>query len=161
MPLSLIILVGLFMLQSRGTARIGRLFGPVMLLWFLVLGVLGAWQIVKNPAVLAAINPVYGFDLITDRGWGIFWAFGSIVLAVTGAEALYADMGHFGRKPIRFAWLFLVHAGPAAQLLRPGRHDHERPDRGRRRCSSSWCRRTWCWAWSCSRPSPPSSPRRR
>jgi KUP system potassium uptake protein len=110
-PLSLAILVGLFMLQSRGTMRIGRLFGPIMLLWFLVLGVLGLWQVVKNPGVLVAINPGYGIALIADRGWGIFWAFGSIVLAVTGAEALYADMGHFGRQPIRYAWLGIVMPG--------------------------------------------------
>lgn len=110
-PLSLVILVGLFFLQARGTADVGRLFGPVMLVWFVVLGVLGAWQIAKNPAVLLAINPVYGIALIAERGLGIFWAFGAIVLAVTGAEALYADMGHFGRKPIRIAWLGLVMPG--------------------------------------------------
>ena len=109
-PLSLVILVGLFFLQARGTADVGRLFGPVMLVWFVVLGVLGAWQIAKNPAVLLAINPVYGIELIAERGLGIFWAF-AIVLAVTGAEALYADMGHFGRKPIRIAWLGLVMPG--------------------------------------------------
>ena len=110
-PMSLVILVMLFILQSRGTAGVGRLFGPVMLVWFMVLGVLGAWQIAKHPSVLMALNPVFGFNLIADRGFGIFWAFGSIVLAVTGAEALYADMGHFGRKPIRFAWLFIVLPG--------------------------------------------------
>jgi KUP system potassium uptake protein len=110
-PMSLAILVALFMLQQRGTARVGRLFGPVMLVWFFVLGVLGAWQIAKHPSVLMALNPMYGISLITDRGWGIFWAFGSIVLAVTGAEALYADMGHFGRKPIRLAWLYIVLPG--------------------------------------------------
>ncbi|HEY2874738.1 MAG TPA: potassium transporter Kup [Reyranella sp.] len=110
-PMSLVILVGLFILQSRGTHDVGRLFGPVMLLWFLVLGVLGAWQIAKYPQVLLALNPMYGIRLIADRGISIFWAFGSIVLAVTGAEALYADMGHFGRKPIRFAWLFVVLPG--------------------------------------------------
>ena len=110
-PLALVILVGLFMLQARGTADVGRLFGPVMLLWFLVLGVLGAWQIAKNPAVLYAINPYYAVRLISDQGLGIFWAFGSIVLAVTGAEALYADMGHFGRRPIRTGWLGLVMPG--------------------------------------------------
>jgi len=110
-PLSLAILVGLFMLQARGTERVGRLFGPIMLLWFLVLGVLGAWQIAKYPNVLLALNPVYGINLILDRGLGIFWAFGAIVLAVTGAEALYADMGHFGRKPIRLAWIFIVLPG--------------------------------------------------
>ncbi len=110
-PLSLAILVGLFMLQARGTERVGRMFGPVMLLWFAVLGVLGAWQVAKHPNVLLALNPVYGINLILDRGLGIFWAFGAIVLAVTGAEALYADMGHFGRKPIRLAWLFIVLPG--------------------------------------------------
>ncbi|MBI2739473.1 MAG: potassium transporter Kup [Rhodospirillales bacterium] len=110
-PLALVILVALFMLQARGTADVGRLFGPVMLVWFIVLGVLGAWQIAKNPSVLQAINPLYAARLIADQGLGIFWAFGSIVLAVTGAEALYADMGHFGRRPIRTAWLSLVMPG--------------------------------------------------
>jgi KUP system potassium uptake protein len=110
-PLSLVILVALFMLQARGTARVGRLFGPVMLVWFAVLGVLGGWQIAKSPYVLEALNPIYGVNLIVDRGLGIFWAFGAIVLAVTGAEALYADMGHFGRKPIRLAWMFIVLPG--------------------------------------------------
>jgi KUP system potassium uptake protein len=111
LPLSLVILVALFMLQARGTADVGRLFGPVMLVWFVVLGVLGAWQVAKNPSVLAAINPIHAYYLVSDQGFGIFWAFGSIVLAVTGAEALYADMGHFGRRPIRIAWLGLVMPG--------------------------------------------------
>jgi KUP system potassium uptake protein len=110
-PLVLLILVGLFLLQARGTADVGRLFGPVMFVWFVVLAVLGIWQIAKNPTVLLAINPLYAVDLIADQGLGIFWAFGSIVLAVTGAEALYADMGHFGRRPIRTAWLSLVMPG--------------------------------------------------
>ncbi len=110
-PLALAILVGLFLLQARGTADVGRLFGPVMLVWFVVLGVLGAWQVAQNPSVLLAVNPVYGIELIAERGLGIFWAFGAIVLAVTGAEALYADMGHFGRRPIRIAWLGLVMPG--------------------------------------------------
>jgi KUP system potassium uptake protein len=110
-PMSLVILVGLFVLQARGTARVGRLFGPVMLVWFAVLGILGVWHIADHPSVLAALNPLYGIGLIFDRGWPIFFAFGAIVLAVTGAEALYADMGHFGRKPIRVAWLFIVLPG--------------------------------------------------
>jgi KUP system potassium uptake protein len=110
-PLVLVILVALFLLQARGTADVGRLFGPVMFVWFVVLGVLGAWQIAKNPSVLLAINPLYAAKLIADQGLGIFWAFGSIVLAVTGAEALYADMGHFGRRPIRTGWLSLVMPG--------------------------------------------------
>ncbi|MBS0519255.1 MAG: potassium transporter Kup [Proteobacteria bacterium] len=110
-PLSLVILVLLFVLQARGTEGVGRLFGPVMLVWFAVLGLLGAWQIVHHPGILRALNPIYGLQLIADRGFGIFWAFGSIVLAVTGAEALYADMGHFGRKPIRVAWFSIVLPG--------------------------------------------------
>ena len=127
-PLSLFILVGLFVLQSRGTADVGRLFGPVMLIWFVVLGVLGLWQIAKNPAVLEAINPVHAYYLIADRGFGIFWAFGSIVLAVTGAEALYADMGHFGRKPIRTAWLGLVMPGLLLNYFGQGALIIENPD---------------------------------
>ena len=110
-PLSLVILVALFLLQARGTADVGRLFGPVMLVWFFVLGILGLVQVVKNPGVLAAINPMYGVDLIAEQGFAIFFAFGSIVLAVTGAEALYADMGHFGKRPIRLAWLCVVLPG--------------------------------------------------
>jgi len=110
-PLVLVILVGLFLLQARGTADVGRLFGPVMFVWFVVLAVLGAWQIAKTPSVLGAINPLFAIRLIADQGLGIFWAFGSIVLAVTGAEALYADMGHFGRRPIRTGWLSLVMPG--------------------------------------------------
>jgi KUP system potassium uptake protein len=121
----LVILVALFLLQARGTADVVRLFGPVMFVWFVVLGVLGAWQIAKNPSVLLAINPLYAARLIADQGLGIFWAFGAIVLAVTGAEALYADMGHFGRTPIRLAWfgfvlpgLVLNYFGQGALLLR-------------------------------------------
>ena len=128
LPLSLIILVGLFMLQARGTADVGRLFGPVMLVWFVVLGVLGLWQIVKNPAVLYAINPYYAVRLISDQGLGIFWAFGSIVLAVTGAEALYADMGHFGRAPIRTGWLGLVMPGLLLNYFGQGAMIIENPE---------------------------------
>ncbi|MBL0901500.1 MAG: KUP/HAK/KT family potassium transporter, partial [Reyranella sp.] len=127
-PLALCILVALFFLQSRGTADVGRLFGPVMLLWFVVLGVLGLWQIVKNPAVLEAINPIYAYRLIAERGFGIFWAFGSIVLAVTGAEALYADMGHFGRRPIRTAWLGLVMPGLLLNYFGQGAMVIENPE---------------------------------
>src|SRR5260370_6549299 len=82
-----------------------------MLLWFVGRGVWGAGRIRRHPAVLDAINPIYAYRIIADQGLGILWAFGSIVLAVTGAEALYADMGHFGRKPIRLAWLGLVMPG--------------------------------------------------
>ena len=128
-PLALVVLVALFLLQSRGTADVGRLFGPVMLVWFTMLGILGAWQIAKNPAVLYAVNPIYAWHLITDQGFGIFWAFGSIVLAVTGAEALYADMGHFGRRPIRTAWLALVMPGLLLNYFGQGALIIEDPNR--------------------------------
>ncbi|MEI9885404.1 MAG: potassium transporter Kup [Rhizomicrobium sp.] len=107
-PLTLIILVGLFLIQSRGTARIGRLFGPVMVVWFLVLAVLGVSWIVRAPQILWAISPHYAIQLIAYEPWTAFVALGSVVLAVTGCEALYADMGHFGRGPIRMAWWFAL-----------------------------------------------------
>ena len=121
LPLSLIILVGLFVLQSRGTAKIGRLFGPVMALWFTVLAVLGIIWIVQAPVILKAFNPFYAIDLFIREPLTAFLALGAVVLAVTGCEALYADMGHFGAKPIRLAWFFARHSGIDAQLFRPGR----------------------------------------
>jgi KUP system potassium uptake protein len=110
-PIAALVLLGLFLLQSRGTARVGALFGPVMLAWFVTLGLLGFAQIVQNPAVLAALDPRYALGLFGHAGWQAFVALGAIVLAVTGAEALYADMGHFGRAPIRVAWLGVVLPG--------------------------------------------------
>src|SRR6478735_7900447 len=107
-PIAGVVLLGLFLIQSRGTASVGRLFGPVMLVWFAVVGLLGLTQIIQNPAVLAALNPTYAVGLFQLAGWQAFVALGAIVLAVTGAEALYADMGHFGKLPIRMAWLGLV-----------------------------------------------------
>jgi KUP system potassium uptake protein len=107
-PLATFILVVLFVLQSRGTHGVGRLFGPIMLLWFGVLGVLGLSQVVQQPGILAALLPFYAFDLIVAHPWQTFIALGAIVLCVTGAEALYADMGHFGKGPIRTAWYFFV-----------------------------------------------------
>jgi KUP system potassium uptake protein len=108
MPLSLIILIGLFLLQSRGTAMVGGLFGPVMVVWFLTLSVLGLASILKAPGVLAAVNPYYGVVLFAHEPWTAFVSLGSVVLAVTGCETLYADMGHFGKRPIRLAWLGFV-----------------------------------------------------
>ncbi|ANI62135.1 KUP system potassium uptake protein [Pseudomonas sp. PvR086] len=107
-PLSLIVLVALFLIQRHGTARIGILFGPIMVTWFLVLGALGVYGINQHPEVLQAINPVWGVRFFMDHpGMGIT-ILGAVVLALTGAEALYADMGHFGRKPIARAWFILV-----------------------------------------------------
>ncbi|HEX6119470.1 MAG TPA: potassium transporter Kup [Dongiaceae bacterium] len=107
-PLTLVILILLFAFQKNGTARVGALFGPVMLLWFITLTVLGIANIIDYPRVLLALNPYYAARFFFIDGWTAFLALGSVVLAVTGSEALYADMGHFGRMPIRLAWFFLV-----------------------------------------------------
>jgi len=124
MPLSLAILIGLFLIQRHGTAHIGRLFGPVMVVWFLVIAALGVSAIVKAPQILEAISPHYAVKLFAREPWTAFVALGSVVLAVTGCEALYADMGHFGRAPIRNAWIFfalpalvLNYFGQGAELL--------------------------------------------
>ena len=125
LPLALVILISLFLIQSRGTHRIGRLFGPVMLLWFLVLGAFGLASLIQTPSILVAINPLYALEMFLDAPWVAFVSLGAVVLAVTGCEALYADMGHFGRKPIQYAWLFLAlptlmlnYFGQGAALLR-------------------------------------------
>jgi len=104
----LIILIGLFLLQSRGTEKIGKLFGPVMVVWFLVLSVLGVMEILKAPQILRAINPIYGAMLFEREPWTAFVGLGAVVLTVTGCEALYADMGHFGARAIRWAWLYFT-----------------------------------------------------
>ncbi|MCD5982224.1 potassium transporter Kup [Pseudomonas sp. CDFA 610] len=107
-PMALVVLIGLFLIQRHGTARIGVLFGPVMVTWFVVLGALGVYGIMQSPEVLKAVNPVWGVRFfIIHPGIGVA-ILGAVVLALTGAEALYADMGHFGRKPISRAWFILV-----------------------------------------------------
>ena len=107
-PVSVLILAALFAVQRKGTAGLGAVFGPVMALWFVTLAVLGAQQIGRNLAVLEALEPTYALRFITGNPYTAFVAFGAVVLAVTGTEALYADMGHFGRSPIRRAWIFFV-----------------------------------------------------
>ena len=108
LPVSLVVLVVLFMVQRRGTAAVGVLFGPIMVLWFLVLGGLGISGIARNPEVLLAINPAYALAFFAANSTLAFFSLGATVLALTGAEALYADMGHFGRKPIQIAWFGMV-----------------------------------------------------
>ncbi|MDT9002085.1 potassium transporter Kup [Paucibacter sp. APW11] len=108
LPISLAILVGLFLIQRFGTHTVGKLFGPVILLWFAVLAVVGAGHIAQQPQILAALNPLHAWHFLSERGWHVFAAVGAIVLALTGAEALYADMGHFGATPIRLAWTVIV-----------------------------------------------------
>jgi KUP system potassium uptake protein len=107
-PLTLVILIGLFMIQRHGTSLVGKLFGPVMMLWFASLGLLGIYNIIQAPGILAAINPMYAVDFMLEHSLQAFVVLGSVVLVLTGAEALYADMGHFGIRPIRYAWLFTV-----------------------------------------------------
>lgn len=108
LPITLIVLFILFWSQSKGTALVGAFFGPIMLLWFGTLGTLGTLSIMENPAVLQALNPIYAFHFLSVSPWIAFMALGAVVLSVTGAEALYADMGHFGRLPIRLAWFGFV-----------------------------------------------------
>jgi len=124
-PMSLAVLILLFVIQSRGTGAMGKLFGPVMALWFATLAVLGGWQVWQAPQVLQALNPLWALRFIDDFPLGSFLLLGAVVLALTGAEALYADMGHFGRPAIRRAWfsmvlpaLVLCYFGQGALLLR-------------------------------------------
>ncbi len=107
-PIAVGVIVALFVFQSRGTAAVGQLFGPVTLVWFIAIGAAGAYGIAGNPGVLAALNPVYAVNFLDEHVAESFVVLGSVVLAVTGAEALYADMGHFGRGPVRIAWFGLV-----------------------------------------------------
>src|SRR4051812_23476893 len=125
LPISIAVLTGLFIVQRHGTGLVGKMFGPVIVIWFITLGVTGIVQIAQQPAILAAFNPLHAWWFLHERGWGLFAAVGAIVLAITGAEALYADMGHFGKRPIQIAWLVLVlpslalnYLGQSAMLMR-------------------------------------------
>ncbi len=124
-PITLVILVALFAYQRSGTARIGRLFGPIMAVWFLVLASMGLRATIETPLILSALNPYYALAFFAAKPATAFISLGSVVLAVTGCEALYADMGHFGKQPIRYAWLYvsfpalvLVYLGQAATIMR-------------------------------------------
>lgn len=119
-PLTVVVLVALYTLQSKGTAGIGKWFGPIVVIWFATLAAMGLVNIIENPAILAALNPLYALRFLLDNGWLAFVALGAIVLAVTGAEALYADMGHFGKRPIRVAWFAVVFPGLALNYLGQG-----------------------------------------
>jgi KUP system potassium uptake protein len=108
LPIAVGILVGLFAIQSRGTGVMGRYFGPITAIWFLVMGVLGLVHLLRDPSVIEALMPTYALSFMLEHGFLTFVVLGSVFLAVTGAEALYADMGHFGRRPIRLAWIGLI-----------------------------------------------------
>ncbi|MCE5231864.1 MAG: potassium transporter Kup [Mizugakiibacter sp.] len=123
-PLTAAIIVLLFAFQSRGTGRVGAVFGPVMMLWFCAIAALGVMHIAEQPQVLLALSPHYALEFFVHNGWGAFFALGAVVLCITGAEALYADMGHFGKRPIRMSWfsfvlpaLMLNYFGQGALLL--------------------------------------------
>ena len=125
LPICAAVLVGLFAMQRFGTGVVGKLFGPVIALWFVVLAVTGAIEIAQQPSILAALNPFNALAFLRAQGWHMFVAVGAIVLAFTGAEALYADMGHFGKRPIQYAWLGMVlpalaihYMGQGALLMR-------------------------------------------
>jgi KUP system potassium uptake protein len=120
LPITVAVLSALFLIQHRGTELVGRLFGPVMALWFGVLALTGLIEVAQHPDVIRALSPSYGAQFIFDHGAVAFIALGSVVLAVTGAEALYADMGHFGRSPIRRAWFWLVFPALTLNYLAQG-----------------------------------------
>jgi KUP system potassium uptake protein len=119
-PLTIVVLVGLFVLQSKGTATVGKVFGPLMVLWFLVLGALGVHGILSNPDVIGAVNPLYAARFFAENGWTGLLVLGSVFLVVTGGEALYADLGHFGAGPIRLAWFTIVLPGLVLNYLGQG-----------------------------------------
>ncbi|MBZ0090466.1 MAG: KUP/HAK/KT family potassium transporter, partial [Thermoanaerobaculia bacterium] len=133
-PLALIILIALFVFQRRGTAGVGAIFGPAMLLWFFAIAACGLPHVLEHPSVLAALNPWHAITFFAENGVHGFLILGSVVLCVTGAEALYADMGHFGRRPIRAAWFFVAfpallvnYFGQGALLLAEGDGAIENP----------------------------------
>ena len=119
-PLTVMILVALFAVQSHGTARVAALFGPITLIWFIAIAVAGAWQITADPGVLAALDPLYGIRFLLSHGMVSLFTLGAVFLAVTGAEALYADLGHFGRTPIQTAWIAVVLPALALNYLGQG-----------------------------------------
>jgi KUP system potassium uptake protein len=108
LPIAIVILIGLFFFQSRGTTRVGSIFGPITMLWFIAISLLGIQQIIRAPEVLAAINPMHGFEFFMINGFRGFLVLGAVFLVVTGGEALYADIGHFGTTPIRLTWFAIV-----------------------------------------------------
>lgn len=157
-PLGVAIIVVLFSAQRFGTGTVGRAFGPIMVLWFSILALLGIAQIAQHPGVLFALSPHFALKFILGEPAIAFVAFGSIVLAVTGAEALYADMGHFGKSPIRRAWIFMVfpslvlnYLGQAALLI----NTPEAKSNPFFLMAPSWAQLPWCSRLRWPRSSPP------
>lgn len=158
-PITLVVLALLFAVQRRGTAHVARVFGPVMVLWFLAIGASGAAAVLHEPAVLAAFAPQNGLELLRSHPGVALTIIGAVFLALTGGEALYADMGHFGSRPVRTAWFVLV--WPALVLNYLDRV-HCSSARAVRSCIRSMrsCPRSFCHSCSCSPRQRRSSPRR-
>ena len=127
-PITVVVLVGMFAAQRFGTERVGKVFGPVMLVWFVSLAAIGLWNLLEAPEVLKALNPWWAVQFFTEHGWHGIFIFGAVVLAVTGGEALYADMGHFGAPPIRNAWYFFVLPCLVLNYLGQGANVLKHPD---------------------------------
>jgi K+ transporter len=156
LPLALVILVILFVAQQRGTARIGRLLGPIMTIWFAVLALLGLWGIAQYPAVFWAINPALGLHYLFAGGANLMLVLGGVLLCVTGAEALYADLGHFGRAQIRRGWCVVF---PALVLMRDRRQSCWPASQPKEAFSSAFApRRYYLCHWSYWPLSPPPLP---
>jgi KUP system potassium uptake protein len=128
LPLSILVLVALFPAQARGTEKVGKVFGPLISIWFVVMGLLGIFAIAGNPAILAALNPLEALRFFASNGARSFGVLGSVFLAMTGAEVLYADLGHFGRSPIRRAWFGLVYPALLLNYIGQGAHLLGNPD---------------------------------
>ncbi len=127
-PVALVVLAGLFLIQSRGTGALGKLFGPIMILWFVTSALGGLVQIIQHPAVLVSLLPTTALGFMLEHPLQSFLAMGAVILAITGAEALYADMGHFGSKPVRTAWLFIIFPALACTYLGQGALVSANPD---------------------------------
>ena len=160
-PIATGILIALFAIQRFGTGVVGLFFGPVCMLWFVALGASGIHNIVKAPVILRALDPGYALHFATRHGYASFIVLGSVLLAVTGAEALYADMGHFGKRAIRIAWFGVAAPGADPQLFRPGRAAHRPPRRDREPVLSRLPPTGRSIRWSCSPRRRPSLRRRR
>ncbi len=130
LPVSMVILIALFMVQAKGTEKVARFFGPIMLLWFAVLAAMGVYYIVQRPDILSSLSPHYGIQFLLANGFTGFVILGSVFLVVTGAEALYADMGHFGKTPINAAWIWLVFPALTLNYLGQGALTLEDPSAG-------------------------------
>ncbi len=160
-PIAVVILIGVFAIQRHGTHRVGRLFGPIMVVWFVVIAVLGIASLVRQPVVLTAVDPRHAISFFSEHGWHGFAVLGAVFLVVTGGEALYADMGHFGKRPIRIAWFALVLPALLLNYFGQGALLLARSGGGRTAVLSPGPELGARAARRCSRPRPPSSRRRR